>query len=430
MNNLLIKIILLLSTTVSSLQINFSDLNLINNNNFNLKELRSFVASNYHTNEALDYYKKSRFLIEENTRIEILLKNERFVFIPPQPVLGFLVPYVIKFPSGRYKKFNENNKKYLFLGDNATSISQEYDNIIYDYIQKNITDDRAVYNSSFSIVADKLDLPIISPRFAWQCVGTNEDDTLNQTLDRDSVLFTMNDKDKHYIKRCLSDEILGIPLKDNEFASIIDVEKQVFSILEHAKNLLKKFDYPVEEKIITMGFSNSGVFAQRFATIYPEIIKAYYAGGFVFPIVPSSTYNGVNLTYPIGTYEHEEIFGKKFNLEEYNKIAKINATGAREYIFSGVDKHSRPTLEFLFNAPNDWSNDKKRTGFPLIWNKYVDAFYASGAKGMHLMNAYSYHYLTDNDVDFIIDFFRMNLNSETAVYPLSSPFPEHKLRVD
>ncbi len=431
--NKVISILLIINTSINTT--NFNSLaeekaQIISNSMFDLKSLREYVSDKYHTNESLSRYRNSEFLVENNTQIEILLRNEQFVFVPAQPSEGFNVPYVLKFPSGRFKNFNKNNKKYLFLAENGTAISKYYDNNITDFIWKNITDDRATYNTTFSKVADQLDLPILSPRFSWQCAGTETDQALNLLLDRDSVLANNKNKSDYKIKRCLTDDLLNLPLKDSDFDSIIDVELQTYNIINHSKELLRKFNYPIEEKILTMGYSSTGVFAQRFATIYPELIKAFYAGGFLFPIIPANKYDNVDLPFPFGTSEHKEFFNVDFNLEEYNKIAKINAIGRKEYSFSGLDRHSRQYAERFFGAPSEWIDDKKSKIIPNIWNKYVDIFYDVGGQGMHLMNTYSAHYISDNDLELIIDFFRMNLNSEHAVYPTYSKHKEHVIRFE
>ena len=72
----------------------------------------------------------------------------------------------------------------------------------------------------------------------------------------------------------------------------------------------------VSDKIFLNGYSASGVFAQRFALIYPEIIERCLVGGAAGTIpIPSA-----ELGYPIGIKNYEELFNKKFNEEAYRKI--------------------------------------------------------------------------------------------------------------
>lgn len=72
----------------------------------------------------------------------------------------------------------------------------------------------------------------------------------------------------------------------------------------------------VADKILLNGYSASGVFAQRFALLHPEIIDRCAIGGAAGTIpIPSE-----DIGYPIGIKDYKELFGKEFNLEAYKNI--------------------------------------------------------------------------------------------------------------
>ena len=82
----------------------------------------------------------------------------------------------------------------------------------------------------------------------------------------------------------------------------------------------------VQDKIFLSGYSASGVFAQRFALVYPEIINRALIGGAAGTIpVPTK-----KLKYPIGIQDYKTLFGKEFDSEAYKKIQFAYYVGERE----------------------------------------------------------------------------------------------------
>lgn len=82
----------------------------------------------------------------------------------------------------------------------------------------------------------------------------------------------------------------------------------------------------VQDKIFLRGYSASGLFAQRFALAYPELINRALIGGAAGTIpVPTK-----KLKYPIGIQDYETLFGKEFDSEEYKKIQFAYYVGERE----------------------------------------------------------------------------------------------------
>ena len=82
----------------------------------------------------------------------------------------------------------------------------------------------------------------------------------------------------------------------------------------------------VQDKIFLCGYSASGVFAQRFALAYPELINRALIGGASGTIpVPTK-----KLKYPIGIQDYETLFGKEFDSEAYKKIQFAYYVGEKE----------------------------------------------------------------------------------------------------
>lgn len=95
------------------------------------------------------------------------------------------------------------------------------------------------------------------------------------------------------------------------------IDKKFFTCIQDAQAKVHEITgKKLSEKIFLNGYSASGVFAQRFALIYPEIIDRCLIGGAAGTIpIPTE-----KLDYPIGIKNYETLFGKKFDLDSYKKI--------------------------------------------------------------------------------------------------------------
>lgn len=93
------------------------------------------------------------------------------------------------------------------------------------------------------------------------------------------------------------------------------IDLQVLNIINEVKqNLSDKIN--LRDKIFLNGYSSSGVFAQRFALLHPEIVDTLCVGGASGSIpVPI-----LELGYPLGIADYYEITGKQFDLEVYSQI--------------------------------------------------------------------------------------------------------------
>lgn len=96
-----------------------------------------------------------------------------------------------------------------------------------------------------------------------------------------------------------------------------NIHLKIMQTIENSKAIIKeKRNIEINDKIFLNGYSSSGVFAQRLALIYPEIIDTACIGGASgsIPIIDS------RIDYPIGIGNYEKIFQKPFDKEEYKKL--------------------------------------------------------------------------------------------------------------
>lgn len=113
------------------------------------------------------------------------------------------------------------------------------------------------------------------------------------------------------------------------------IDLKVVNTINNAKNEIKnETGKDVADKIFLNGYSASGVFAQRFALIHPEIVGRALIGGASGSIPLPTT----DFEYPLGIKDFRNLFGKDFNEEEYRKIQFAYYVGELEA--------SRPAWEY------------------------------------------------------------------------------------
>ena len=119
-------------------------------------------------------------------------------------------------------------------------------------------------------------------------------------------------KDYPYLQQ-LSKECFNLSDNDRNYR----LDEQVVKIINYAKFLLEREKGLVAKKRIFLnGYSSSGVFAQRFALLHPNIVETVCIGGASGSIpIPTE-----QIAYPLGIADYESLTGKKFDLDSYLKI--------------------------------------------------------------------------------------------------------------
>ena len=123
------------------------------------------------------------------------------------------------------------------------------------------------------------------------------------------ILPSVSSKKPYYQQ--LSRECFDLS-KDNPYYRL---DLQVVNIVQEAKQHLSS-RVNLDDKIFLNGYSASGVFAERFALLHPEMIEMACIGGASGSIpVPTD-----QLEYPLGIKDYALITGKEFDMESYTQI--------------------------------------------------------------------------------------------------------------
>jgi predicted peptidase len=101
-------------------------------------------------------------------------------------------------------------------------------------------------------------------------------------------------------------------------------EEQLVLIHNMVNAYLVDNNVKVKDGMFLEGFSAGGMFAQRFALIYPEKVRAIAAGspggGITMPL---EQYENIEPHWPIGINDYEFMFNKEFDIEEYKAIPQL-----------------------------------------------------------------------------------------------------------
>ena len=375
------------------------------------------------SNPRLDYYLNSKYLKDyrmEDHMIELILDFDNVVFVPEDFKSGIRLPYVIILPDEKYKQDNLNYKNYAFFQMGGTPVGNQPYYSLLGGLMSHVLDKNFVLNT----IPNELYAPKIVAFIPAPCLFNTKRNFFigNRYLDRDNVFA----KEGQFSDYRVCDEVYGDldnstnnPDTFNEYiySQLVDIELQNKNIINQAIPLLRDLGYRVEDKVFMTGYSNNGMYTARFNTIYPEILKAAFVGGTIPLLIPSKSLNNVVLNYPLGTVDHEELFGRPFDLVEYNKVPKLTLIGMNEEWSSmPLDRYDNIHTRYfqLYGAYG-----------PSQFFSILSNFYNFGGSMLSVVNKNTGHYMSENDRKFIKEFFINNRNNEEPWYPSVSPYPEH-----
>ncbi len=335
--------------------------------------------------------------------------------IEANPENGFNIPYFIYLPSTKHKVENEMYQNYLILeGMNNNIIGNDLNTMLYKNLVKGQRT-HVVYD-----LQEKLHLPRIVPYLPKTNVRVEHDEyetEFGHFHGLDSTLIHLEDHIDSIESSSREDETDALP--EGYLESLFDIDKQIHAMVEDAQSKLNTSGWNLEDEIFTAGFSASGGFAQRYTSMYPEQVKAMYAGGIFFPILPTDSYQGHDLIYQLGTYKYERLFGAPFDKEAFNDVAKVFYMGEGETIDSleGRDTNTHLHREIVYDI---YGTDSINTR----WYNAQDIYFDVGGEGMFITDKTMRHETSQEVIDYLIDFFTMNRDSDVPLYTTETNHPQ------
>lgn len=106
------------------------------------------------------------------------------------------------------------------------------------------------------------------------------------------------------------------------------IDLQLIEMFDDARLKLKERNIYVEDKFLLTGFSASGTFVNRFTVIHPDKVLAVAAGGLNgLLMLPVDSLQGINLEYPIGISDFDELLNSGFQKELFNQTPQLYFMG-------------------------------------------------------------------------------------------------------
>jgi len=362
-------------------------------------------------------------VITENDKINVNFKTEDLpdiketgdvivVKVPAMPEKGFKWAYYLRIPSNEYKdEFgNAKSKRYLMVDMlNTLERIEGGERLTKFHMEENFL---------LSVnVAEQLWAPLIIPLIPRSNAYYNVID--NGVEDENLVYEHQLDRDTVFLKELMNDKVIGEQLKLSyqdkgyDINDFLDIDKQVLSMIDHAIEYLNKYGHKVENKVMWNGFSASGEFANRFTLLYPHRVKAMASGGAMAgTIIPLETYKGENLIYPIGIYDYEKITGRKFDLAEQNKVAKLTYMGELDDDDTLINNDTYGKVEKEIIKKLFGREIKSRI------KNTLQVYKQAGGKGVFVYVKDTGHWANHYIAGYLIQFFTDNRDSESPVYRL------------
>ena len=112
-------------------------------------------------------------------------------------------------------------------------------------------------------------------------------------------------------------------------ADIARLDLQLLAMVDDARRTLRQAAIETDEKFLIQGYSASGMFANRFAVLHPQRVKAVAAGSpGGWPIAPLETFGGEALPYPAGVADFETLTGKAFDAAAHKSVPQLIVMGS------------------------------------------------------------------------------------------------------
>ena len=206
-----------------------------------------------------------------------------------KPEAGFNFEYLIFLPKGTPL----NTTTYLMVETNNSGLNDTMKHHLKGALH-------AAANGVASYVARQLHLPLLVPIFPRSATHWTY---YTHALDRD-VLLT------------------------KEFG-IERLDLQLLAMVEDAREQLSRQKYLLQQSFFMTGFSASGTFANRFALLHPQKLRAVAAGGInAIAILPVAHINGDTLNYPLGIADVPRITGQPVDVAAFRKLPQLLYMGA------------------------------------------------------------------------------------------------------
>lgn len=218
----------------------------------------------------------------------------------------------------------------------------------------------------------------------------------------------------------LTSDYYGLPYGENVYPQFLNrkameltsgpekrVDLQLVAMIKDADKLLEVNGIKVPEKVLMTGYSASAKFAERFTMLHPDMVMAEALGGVAGLIMlPTSTYAGETLNFPIGINDYKSLTGADFDINTWKSIPQLLTMGAN-------DTNDATTWRDCFTqaeADQTW----KVLGKNMVTERWVKTQSIIKELGCNNIQTATYagigHEVNGDVLNDVVDFFKANWN--------------------
>jgi len=309
------------------------------------------------------------------------LSHEMIFRIAPNPGKGFHFPYYLYLP----KSMDPAADRHLLVETNNTGTASD------DFQVHDEAAARLALRSHATRMAAALGTPLLVPVFPrprdrWQAY--------THSLDEDTL------------------RIASGPLQR--------IDLQLIQMIREAQALLRRNHVSVRDKVFMHGYSASGVFANRFPVLHPEVVRAVATGGVnAIPIFPVAQWRDTTLPFPVGIADLKKVAGIDFDERAYKQVS--------QYIYMGCLDRNDTTLSRDAFCEQHAQLVRERIGaeMPKRWQISQFLYRELGLPAQCVTYKGSGHEIKSEMIDDVVQFFRANSGTGfVPIQPHEYPFVE------
>jgi dienelactone hydrolase len=242
--------------------------------------------------------------------------SSEIIKIEAQPDKGFAYPYYLHVPKAIREETRGGKKTHtiLVIPNNSGKLSDDFT------VQEEDVKRKSKNNAE---IADRLGVALLMPVFPRSQTDWK---IYTHALDRD-VMTT----DKKELAR---------------------FDLQLIAMIDDARARLARENLKFDTRVLMIGFSASGMFANRFTFLHPKRIKAAAIGSpGGWAIAPTASFKERTLRYPIGTSDVKSISGEKFDLKNLRKVPLFMFLGEKDENDSVIfrDSYEKEDEDLIFS---------------------------------------------------------------------------------
>lgn len=234
--------------------------------------------------------------------------------VEPKPSSGFTYPYYLYVPKALREPAAQKKKHtILVIPNNSGKLNDDF-SVHEEDVKQRIKNNAPI--------ADKIGVAVLIPVFPrpqtnWQIY--------THALDRDVMLTSKKE--------------------------LARFDLQLLAMIDDARARFAQQKIKFDKRVLVLGFSASGMFANRFTLLHPKRVKAAVVGSpGGWPIAPVASYREKKLRYPIGIDDFKLISGRKIDMKSLRKIPLFVFMGGEDDNDSVIfrDSYEKEDEELIF----------------------------------------------------------------------------------